>query len=417
MSTLRREGHENKNYFTQAPDWGCVLAFVGLILLPKIGLIDYSIVPISLLLGRQLLLNKLVINIPSMLWGIIIAWTALFYLSVLTFLVNGSIGEIIIGKPPRQIIIIFFSYLLLSKNKSPISTAFYSLFIAGLINAIVIYIQYFLNAFGYSDNFLISPNFDAEINVAFRKPGLTAGYPTAGLLSLFGSISGLLILQFKKSKLVILCTILLIFTLVLTSRLALYLGMLVLLYWFLKFTNRSNIKILINIIIITSAPLIYLYVEGYIHSDTLIVMFELFTNYIDNSEIETESSTALIESFYYVPNFTTLIIGNGLDSLSDNLQSIDSGYQIRLFGGGLFYFLIFYIIYTLCWITIFSKKEIDKRIKIAINIIFLLGIICEIKGGVIFSRVVGDCIVILTAAFLSVKYSNASKSNQNKLLK
>lgn len=369
------------------------------IILPKSGILDYSFIPLFLAFIYSNILEKRIVRIafPLEIWLLAAIWLSLFIFSLISLLINGFVSEVIIGKPLRQIAILFLVYEILLNDSRPIYSVIFAIFIAALINAAVILLQYALNAAGISDSWLMIGGFNEEIGGVFRKPGLTSGYPVAGMLSLFGILSGLFILQINYKIVYVLGIAVTILALIVTSRMALYLGMVTLIFWLYifrknKFTRKA-IYFTFSILLLFISFALSLDI---VHHDTISVMFEVFINLSESSTISTGSSDSLFESLQILPEkLQTILFGNGETGRSDSGINIDSGYQITLFGGGVFYAIVFYILFFIYLIFSYLNSS-NIRFKVYIFLIFILIAIAEIKGGTVFSRVVGDCAVLLT---------------------
>ncbi|MDA0848895.1 MAG: hypothetical protein O2827_03980 [Verrucomicrobia bacterium] len=331
---------------------------------------------------------------------IFVLWIALLLIALLSFLINQSISPIIIGKPIRQVVLLMGLIGLLSLVKKPFHIVATAVFVAALINASVICAQYILDFLHMDSSWLIMPSFNKDINVAFRKPGLMCGYPSAGMLSLYGVLFGFWMIRRKFNLWLCLLIILLILTLFITARTALYLGALVLpLFFIVYFRSKSFMKM--GFLFAFSFSLLVSTFLSFkiIHTDTIKVMFEIFITFFETGQISTRSSTALLGSLFYYPEMTTFLIGNGYMNLTDQLTNIDSGYQQKLFGGGIFY-LILMIFTFFCYWFLASRSLGDHCSKFVTHTIFFLILITDLKGGMIFAQVVGDVAVMLATCSL-----------------
>jgi hypothetical protein len=347
--------------------------------------------------------NKFFTNKESRL--IFVLWYALLLIALLSFLINQSISPIIIGKPIRQVVLLMGLIGLLSLVKKPFHIVATAVFVAALINASVIYAQYILDFLNMDSSWLIMPSFNKDINVAFRKPGLMSGYPSAGMLSLYGVLFGFWMIRRKFNLALCLTIILLISTLVLTARTTLYLGIIVMMIFFIIFFRRKPfLKMFFMFVFLFSVLVSVLMSFEFIHYDTINVMFEVFINYAETGQVSTQSSTATLNSLLYYPEVKTFLIGNGYMNLTEQLTNIDSGYQQKLFGGGIFYFIL--IIFTFfCYWYLASKSLEDTCSKFVTHSIFFLVFVADLKSGMIFAQVVGDVPVMLTVC--SLVYSPA----------
>ncbi|MEO5346358.1 MAG: hypothetical protein H7834_08275 [Magnetococcus sp. YQC-9] len=383
------------------------------IIAPKIGVIDLPVAWLLLLvLFNILIVRRYCYYINRNMLLLIIMWALLFILASTTKLVYGSVAEVVLLKPLRQIILLVLLSMYWLTNKSlNIKSALAAIFVAAVLNGIVIMAQYGLEAAGLSDEWLIMPGFDKNVNVMYRKPGLTAGYPTAGLLALIGFFSGLLLYTVIRKRIVLVGLMIITLSISVTSRLAFYLFIVSsILVIFLNIQRPEVWKILMMMVLPLFVVVVVLIEMDIVHHDTINVMYELFIRFSETGELSTESSDALLESWSFnIKSVSTLLVGNGLHAKNDFMQTVDAGYQINMFGAGIPFSIIYYLIF-LMYMQIIYKASINKNYRLFVIFAVIILLVFEYKGAVIFSRVVGDCIVILVIASL---YSRNKRQDSN----
>lgn len=376
------------------------LYFVALaLLIPKDGLIDYSILALVIVCLFQRRSGLFVIPITTEIIFIYAGLFSLFLLGFFSLLVNDVVSDNIFLRPIRNAILLWvFSAYFYKSDKSNFLSALYICYYAALINGVVIITQYMLHLRGMSVDFLLIPGFDEGVNVAYRKPGLASGYPIAGLLTLMGLFSLFMIHRLSAAKINRAAVAVLVLSLFLASRTSLYLSFVLLFGYLFYSLLLLRIRVL-NTIVIYSAILfvVILFLVNYeiAHHDTINVMFELFIN-AKEGDISTASSDALMQSWRFdTVNIGTIFYGNGLPNKNDALDTLDDGYQINLFGGGAFYFAMTYFLF---FVILFKLHRYSMRqmgyIFVIVGVVYL---IFEAKCAVIFSRIVTDLLIVLYA--------------------
>lgn len=370
------------------------------IIAPKIGSLDY---PIVILLITYLFLiikeraNKNIIS--RKYYNILLLWFLLIVWSFIVYAINGEINSIFFLKPLRQIFLLTLIFSIVRRTNISINEVFIIVIIAAIINTIVICLQlYGHNVLGIP-HFLITSSFDEELDVPFRKPGLMAGYPHAGLLSLIAIIC---LLNFVKSikKIYFLSALaLLTFSLVVTSRTALLLS--VFPFFFLYLYSLKSKKIMLRLFMFIGISLWGLgSIISILPRDTYNVAFEMFINYSENGKFTTKSSSATTSSYIVPEHISTILFGNGLNNRTDIDTNIDDGYQVLVYGAGLFYFILTLFLFYYYFKS--SLSACDNRIKKhIIYLIYLVLVIANYKVDCLFSRVISDILVLFLAVGLN----------------
>lgn len=383
------------------------VALVSLILLPKIGLIDYSVIPLGIValiaLIAILVRRRLSVPVPT---EINIALMALLVLQVAALLSSmyhqKLITEDLLYKPVRQILILLMLSVCFSLWTISVRNIENVIITAAVVNGLIIFMQYILHNMGISPEFMLVPGFDPEVNAPFRKPGVIAGYPPAGLLGVYGS--ALLLDRLAKrggSRADLLFFVICALSVILTSRMALLMLLVVMLGYGVYALFALKGLVLAGIGSIALIPVAAVMFDV-VNQDTINVMFELFINYLEGRGFASESGTALAESYSQWPaSLETFLLGNGLSAKSDYGYTVDSSAQIILFGGGIVpligynLLLLFYFLVTLKY----------SKAPVLIVLLFLLDVISNLKGNTLFCRVIGDVLTLLFVSHVYFGYS------------
>ena len=361
------------------------------ILAPKIGYVDYPVV-ILFFISLYYFFKKPNQSISKVFYQIIFSWIFLILWSFITLIYNGTVNEVLILKPIRQIIIILFLIIIISKTKLSFTDIYKVIIISALINTFVISLQlYGHNVLGTPD-FLMPISFDSELNVPFRKPGVFAGYPHSGLLSLFAIVCIVNKVNKIKIQYFILLFLILFFSLIVTSRTALMLSFLPIGWLFAK-SLRSK-KIFVKSLIFSIVVVLGLIsILDILPADTTNVAFEGFINYKENGTFNTESQQGLNNSYIIPQKIATYLFGNGLANRTDVDTNIDDGYQSLLYGSGLIYFFISILLFFTYYLV--TLKNSGPKNLIIISILYAIILIANYKVDCLFSRVISEIFTML----------------------
>ncbi|MBA8612780.1 hypothetical protein GWZ68_09455 [Vibrio cholerae] len=384
------------------------LCLIAVIIGPKIGFIDFSIIPIFLtaifFICKDVFFRKCnKLSLPYEVYIIIIVWLGLFILALLSFFYHGSISIQALLKPIRQTLLISCLCLLFTIFDFKIEKIFYVIVCASTINALVVLVQYVSGLYfpGNAGDFFMNPGFDQEINMVWRKPGLFAGYPHAAVLSAFGSIlSMLLIIRTAKYRFYLSFFISFI-TLFITSRTGLMLGMLGLVLLLPSVLCSSSKNFFLLVILCTCSAVFFAFVidSGFLAKDTIPMMFEVFINLAEGKGASSASQTALYESFSYDVNYlSTLLLGNGLDHHADNGLNVDAGFQQAFFTSGFFGVTLTHVIFFFMMGRVIFNPLSGWKLNLNSFVFFFLFLsifVANLKAGFMFSRGPGDVIIIL----------------------
>jgi hypothetical protein len=250
------------------------------------------------------------------------------------------------------------------------------------------------------------PDF-VDVTVPFRKPGLMAGYPHAGLLSLFAIIFTMHYRKEWSSLKFNTVMITLAFSLIVTSRTSLILSIIPFSLFFVNsiFSKKVFFKFIIFLIFGVS---VIIFLLSILPNDTYEVAFEFFINIIQEKKFNTQSSDALIESYMLPYSAFTWLFGNGKFMRNDLGRNVDDGFQILLYGCGIFYLILNLFLFIYYWLISLKSTEINFQ-KYQLNIFFIIVLIVNTKADVLFSRVTSDIFVF----FLTVAIVNHNKNYLN----
>lgn len=379
-----------------------VLVLTTFVLLPKVGVLDFSMLFIFFIACCSYLKNNHItpLKINKVFFIITFVWICLFCLALFSFLYHGSYSTALLLKPVRQITIFLSLYILFfysQINKDDILKVF---LFAGALNSIVVVVQYVtgITIPGNTGDFLMHPDYDRDINLAWRKPGLMVGFPHASFMSCFGVLCGLYLLRHKYTKVVFLSFFACFIALFLSARSGMMLGIfgILILLPFFVISSRKNFLTIILFISSIVCCFYYLIVNELIPVDTFEMMFEVFINIMNGNNEISSSQTALFESFKYpLSHISTLLIGNGLQHHADNLLNVDAGFQQYLFGGGIFYLISTYILYFYTAYISVKYHFHTNFYFVTVFLMFLFLLIGSLKGGFIFSRGPSDLLIII----------------------
>jgi hypothetical protein len=184
-----------------------------------------------------------------------------------------------------------------------------------------------------------------------------------------------------------------------TSRTALLAGILPLMLFF-SIGLKSKIIFKKLYIFFLGGISFIIYLVSILPKDTFNVAFEMFVNLSENKGISTASSTATIDSYALPSHLSTYFFGNGNFMRNDLNLNIDDGFEIMLYGCGIFYLLISLLIYV--YYVYISLKGTDIKFqKKSIILIFTLVLLLNFKADSLFSRVFSDVFAFLVAIGLS----------------
>ena len=114
--------------------------------------------------------------------------------------------------------------------------------------------------------------------------------------------------------------------------------------------------------------------------------FDLVINFINKKTLRTDSSDVLLNRMLFIPDFKTILIGDGRYTENElYYMETDAGIMRPLLFGGLIFAFVRYIsLYGILLWRMF-KRETENPEKIVFFWILLMCILFEIKGEIVFS--------------------------------
>jgi hypothetical protein len=374
--------------------------FIYLLYGYKVGFIDYSIlIPFIMLFSYIIFKNeKIILSLPKLILYLISIFFILFIIAGLSTVYNGSFVSEYYLKPIRVILVLTLIYFYFYYRKIKLDKLLKVLLYVLLLNSIVVLLQYILFYFSISNTFLFHP--DIGFVEAYRKPGLTSGFPTGGMLSIFGSF--LAIYLYFKFKNFLYLYLFFIFSLsvFLTARSAMYLFLVLTplyLYLFGIIFNRLRILLYFVIVSLLIISLIYNNMNPILEG-TVNKMFANVINYMETGDFNDYSTRHMLSSdhFKFPDTLKDIIIGNSLPHTSSFVVSDISYFRI-LWSNGIFALFLYMMAFFLIWFNSYSKsfyKKLSSQDILVTFVFFIVFIMC-FKGSYLFSRVIGDFLIII----------------------
>lgn len=386
-----------KNYF--------LLCLILFILLPKVSSFDLTLLPLSTLILSYLFFGRKKFSIST---SIFLCLIFLLITVLFSAFLNSNLSIEHVFKPIRLILVISMLLFCFQNTtlKISINDIFRVIFGAALINAVVIYGQYVAHLFfGINDLLLI--NFDVDRSTPYRKPGLASGFPTAGLLNVFGVLS-LLYLVENESKKYTYFFIFLLPIFFITARTSLVLA--VFSITILAFYNRNIFKLVLVAVGIVSFFIMYI-ISGD-NSEYLMKSFsfalELFSNFTSGDGLQTQSTNSLLSKHFEIPvDIFILLFGTSLSTWSYGGGQSDVFFIRVLWGTGVFSVILYVFLYCQMWVSCVNCVG-SKFNKMVLFLMFLIVFIASFKGAYIFSRFVSDPLLILFCYTMSNCYQKNS---------
>jgi hypothetical protein len=305
-------------------------------------------------------------------------------------------------KPIRNLLLVLLFCILLGKSDFEWDDIFRALIIAGAINSIVVLLQYMFMLLGLDDSILrFYPAGMTEGGL--RKPGLSSGYPSSGMLSCISAITALTLFQFKQKRRYFLLALLCLPGVFLSARTAVVLFLvaffilicLALFFVRIRFL-MSVVLMIIGAVIIVSA----LFVVDDRISETFYIMFEFVFVYFDDGELGVRSTDDLIENHYFLPSsLPQWIFGSSKSPWGEFGIPSDVWLIQNLLGSGAL--VVFLYITVFLFLFLASYRATSGYQRLTTSFVFCFVAIASIKGSFIFSRFVGDTATLLGAYALS----------------
>ncbi|EJG1498970.1 hypothetical protein COR22_RS22950, partial [Vibrio parahaemolyticus] len=365
------------------------------LVLPKIGILDLTVFPLLIFLFYRGVLGKVKFKLTKHIYFLLIIIIMICIWALWSSFINhGAFYPEFLFKPFRvAVVLILLTVIFQSYSENNLTNVVLnSIVMAASINALVVLIQYTNGITGLGDPlFLKSPAF-GDLDTPFRKPGITAGYPVTGMLSLFGLLTSFWLYYVNKKSFIYLVTFCLsLFGLVLGARTTLLIFLLfspVLLFWVARL-SRGHFFILIVLI----ASFILYVVNQYMTNDfikgTVDVMFANIFNYINTGNALDYSSRDLVENHYRLPvAFWDLLFGNSLPPRESPVNTDVSYIRIWWSNGliGLTLYMSHFILLTFIGLCYAKDKSTKTYFLLMITSVF----IASFKGPFLFSRLSYD---------------------------
>lgn len=321
-------------------------------------------------------------------------------------LINADYFSEFTFRPVRTFLVLFGVYLLFSSFSSDkkidvLKTPFAVLFCAATLNSVVILMQYFNHFLGVGDPLIFSnPGFDRMLDTPFRKPGMMAGYPTAGLLSLGGVLAGCFFRYEKvvRSSWVLLFLFCNFLTVFLTARTSMLVFLVFFPFLFLRLGLRSGVDgvcfgvslfFLVGYLMALDNP----FIQG-----TINKMFANFISYFKEGSVLDYSSRDLVYNHYELPqDLFTWLIGNST-SPGESMVNSDVFFVRTIWANGVFSLILLTLVYVYMWFV--AVLGFRSWAKLYVFAIFLSIFIASFKGSFVVSRVTFDYVALFFGAGL-----------------
>ncbi|HYX35367.1 MAG TPA: hypothetical protein VE954_19910 [Oligoflexus sp.] len=378
----------------------CLVGFLLflLLLLPKLGVYDLSILPLALWFAVAGFRRRYSLKIVGWMDVLLLAWWILLGIGVCGYLYNGIYYAEILFKPARQIVLIVLLAALFQYVRVPFQTLGKAVIFAATVNGLIIFTQYILNLTHISSDFMIMPAFADYYIQSYRKPGLYAGYPVAGMMGVYGLIFSANVLRSKRSFFYASTLVICGFSILLTSRTAIIFEILAIILFVLPLFFSTSGRLIrfsaLSIALVLGAA--GLIKSGKLNQDTVNEMIHPFVKLAEGEVVAVPSVDALMGSYGNFPmKDSTWLVGNGLTMKTDEGVSVDDGFQVVLFGGGAIYLLILMLLPFL-YFALPLRMRLSKYDKRALFFIYAMNFLSNAKGSYLFSRALGDVLVIIT---------------------
>ncbi len=379
-----------------------MIYFIGIIgiLLPRVGYMDLSVVPLALAVLYEYIMKSEQPKVP-LARSLIISVALLsiwFVISSFSLIINRTDYLHYVLVPLRTLFLLMGWYLILIRKRFTIDTILIIFICAAVLNSLLIYYQYIVVYFRLDVPLFYHHEFMRTREVTpYRQPGFFAGFSPSSALNAVGAVCAFYMSIGKNIRYYFLYSVVFILlsgSVFLCGRtgliiLVLFLGF-NLLFAQRKLRWLSFVwAVALGLLLFTSYPLAPRNLKK-----TYRVAFEPVFNYIEHRGIGTYSTKDIIQNHYHIPAGTrTRFIGNGLAPFRGGANSDVSFVQLW-YGNGILAMVIAAIL--VLYITSISERSKEHRYIITF-IYFSLFVIC-FKGSYLFSRVVGDLMIILFAA-------------------
>ncbi|WP_312946084.1 hypothetical protein [Superficieibacter sp.] len=382
---------------------------------PKIGLFDLSILAMLVHVGLALssalgsyrpntALDKRIVVASFFMF-------LLFFLAILSFFINGAydFDEQFLFKPIRIILILMIYYFIFNQRKLTTDNILKAIVLAALINAVVIYIQYYGSFIGVSSTFLQNPNFSESVITPYRKAGMMSGFPVAGLLSFCGAMICFHFYLKSNSYKYLALYLFIGLTCFVTARTAMMLFFLGTMAYILILVFKKG-KIGSFALFTTLFLVALIYISNSTNdviAKTRDKMFANVINYVTTGDANDYSTNDLLTNHYVFPtDFKTFIFGNSIPS-EKNIVNTDVSFFRITWNNGFIAMLIYVFSYLFIWRSTVKSLRGEYLNKLIVSIIFMGVFVSNFKGFYFFSRVIGDITMLLFIISVSVTHVNS----------
>ena len=163
-----------------------IVFFILYFLCPPIWGIDLSLLFLLIPYAWSYIESKKFIKVPvSAQFFLLLNISAIVLLSLIA-VIHMKFTPVHLLKPYRIIVMFFLLLQIFGHYKVSFNQIRQIILYSALINSVFIYLQYLSPLFGYEELSNFGSTFDMARSTPYRKSGLLSGFPTAGILSLFG---------------------------------------------------------------------------------------------------------------------------------------------------------------------------------------------------------------------------------------
>ena len=396
-----------------------LIFFISLVFGYKVGYVDYSIlIPGFILLSQVLYKQRIKQSLPKNLLILILSLQYIAIISMFSMLINQEnfVAEYTL-KPFRAILLMLIFWLYININKLTFLDILKNISYLSFIHAIFIFLQYALDVNGINSTFLYNPII--EVSNPYRKVGLSTGYPSAGVVLIFGSLVSLYLYYYLKLNKFFIIFLVLSGAIFFTARSAMYLYIFVIpLYMtYLSFYHKKFNVIYMYLFIITLiATLIHLFFMP-LFQGTFDKMGANVINYMQTGSFMDYSLEHLLSKRHiYFPNdVKTLLFGDYLGG-EHGFKTSDMGFIKILNANGLFSLLGYIGSYLLMYLYSYSriKRTNDKPLINLFHLTYLVFFIMQFKTNYFHSRIVGDLVIIISFLCMYSSFNDNFELVKNK---
>ena len=237
------------------------------------------------------------------------------------------------------------------------------------------------------------------------------GYPVSGLLAFIGL--GCLLLEYVRSKVktnsFFVLFLILLPSIAITSRTTFYLFLIFLLPIYIYLIIKSKNSFVIFLLLAFFTLMLF---DGFFETHHFQKTFEkMFANIINYFEYGTfhDYSTAVLMNMYVFPgDLKTFVIGNALHHRENYINS-DVFFSRITWSTGIFYMTSFIFAFAVLSYRMFKKCN-NNMTRAIITVILIGCFLANFKGNYMFSRVVGDTLILL---YIYFSQNNSSPLNNS----